>query len=283
MTNQTRSLSLTLLALPLLFVACVDESDPPTGELLFGLDDEQVELIHANYLADEDLEQVRAKLTAPFDCTLYADLCEHIGHDAAIELTAQQVEQALAGASLDDIEAELARTLAEASKARLDYEATLSDDEVEGEREGERFRGSGDWAIRTKGDYRLKVRNGVSNPLIGVRTAWTESKLQHQDWTGIWWSAQADEICANTGVNEQYMEMVGTNFNFVVESKDPAKDCIVSDNSFIQDTVHSRLNMGVDADGIWWHFFVIARGCGSAEINGTTLGICAEDYSSGYF
>ena len=125
MTKPTRPLALILGSLSLLAACVADSEATPSGELLFELGDEEVQLIHANYLADEDIEQVRAKLTAPFDCELYGDLCGYVGRDAAIELTERQVEMALAGASRDEISAYLDVALAEASEARRELEAEL--------------------------------------------------------------------------------------------------------------------------------------------------------------
>jgi hypothetical protein len=247
-----------------------DSVDPETedGQLLFNLSEDELLAIHDTYLADEDLELTRARLTAPFDCDLYDDLCAEVGRDAAIELTAQQVDLALEGASLATIEAELWHGVAEASALWSE----LPDDE-------EQFRGSGDWAIRTKDPYRLKVQNGITTPLMGDRKAWTEAKLQKQDWLGVWSSHQADLICVNTGTNEQVMEVGGngipTSYT-TLESSNPAQQC-ETNNSIKDETFHDRNNGSGDPNS-WTNFEITARGCGTADIDGVHLGICADDY-----
>lgn len=267
MTTPTRALSLLLLTLPVLAAGCVAESeqDVPDGALLFELDDEDVRQIHADYLADEDLDLVRARVTAPFDCSLFGDMCTQVGRDAAIEITGQQVEQMLTGASLEEIEAYLAEAIPAASKAWRELEATLSDDEVE------TFRGSSDWATRTKGEYRLRVQNGLTTPLAGDRRAWTVSKLQEQDWLGIWGAVNGTEICANTGNNTQILT-VSPGVEVVLEDIDPAKACLVGNNTFEQETFHARNNSGSNV------YEITVRGCGSGEVNGIFLGICADNY-----
>lgn len=274
MHDPTRILPLLALAVPLLAAACVaePEGEAADGELLFGLTDEDVSYIHENYLAEQDLELTRAQLTAPFACAHFGDLCQQVGRESAIEITRWQVEQALAGATMDEIQAELDILIPEASAQRRAREAALPDHEVE----GQQFRGSGAWATRTKGDYRLRVRNGVSSPLFGNRIAYTESKLQHQDWTGIWWAVSGTEICANTGLNEQTLHpfsYISHTLDILVEAKDPAKQCVVGQSSFEQQTTHVRL---VASES--WIPEIFVRGCGSGVVNGINLGICADEY-----
>jgi hypothetical protein len=276
MHTSTRRLPLRtlLLAAPLLAAACASESDREEGELLFGLSEADVVLIHDNYLPSEDYELTLARLTAPFDCSLYAELCDQVGVEAAIDITARQVEQALAGASLDEINAELGAAIAEASAERRADAAAQPD-------ETEQFRSTGGWAIREKGDYRLKVRNGASRPLIGDITAWTESVLQHRDALGIWWAIDGTEICANTGANElewgyQGILINGEQYYYLLESKDPAKTCIVGESSYEVSTTHARM---VSTEGYLLAWQLTARGCGSGLVDGIVLGICAEDHA----
>jgi hypothetical protein len=280
MDTPTRSPSLLalLLASPLLATACVPESDEThADELLFELSEDEVLAIHEAYLPTEDYELTLAKLTAPFDCSLYGDLCEQVGIDAAIAITEHQVELALTGASLDEINAELGVTLAEASAERRAIAAALPDEDAE----ATSFRSTGAWAIRQKGDYRLKVRNGASHPLIGNITAWTESVLQHRDWLGVWWAVDGTEICANTGANELRWGYLGVQINgetyyFLQESKDPAKQCVVGESSYERSTTHARLE---SSEGYSLDWQLTARGCGSGVVNGINLGICANDHA----
>lgn len=275
MTNTTRLLTLMLLCAPVLTGGCMADAEDgaPDGELLFNLSETDVQRIHTDYLHEEDFEATRDRLTAPFDCALYGDLCLDVGRDAAIEITERQVEQALAGVSLDEINEELDAAITQASEERRLLEAELPDNELEDE--GEQFRSTGAWAIRTKGDYRLKVRNGINNPLVGNRVAWTESKLQEQDWLGVWWAVNGTEICVNTGVNEQYKHLSGTGTWILLESKDPVKQCIIGNSSYERSTTHGRYNSYTDEQGLW-RYVIYARGCGSGIVNGINMGICAD-------
>ncbi len=263
---------------------CMDDSADSEhasaeGQLLFDITEAELLAIHDNYLPDEDLELTRARLTAPFDCALYDDLCEQVGRDAAIEITARQVDLALEGAGIEEIETELEGWISEASAARRELEDGQPEAEVE-----HQFRSSGDWAIRTKGDYRLKVRNGVTTPLIGQRQAWTEVKLQHQDIFGIWSGIEGTEVCVNTGVNEQVVSIGGggqPTTDTTIESFNPSMTCAGSTNSNEDETFHER-NSGWEAGGMWSTYTITARGCGNAEVNGVFLGICAEDHSAAF-
>jgi hypothetical protein len=246
------------------------------GELLFDLSPEQVEAIHEAYLPDEDLADTQARLTAPFNCDLYDDLCEQVGREAAIDVTARQVDLALEGVSPDELEAETRAWIDAAAKALLEAEDGLSEDE---------FRSSGSWAIRTKGDYRLRVRNGITTPLIGMRQAWTESQLQHKDIFGVWWAINGSEICVNPGVNEQVQVTGGgggpTSY-LTIESADPVKTCDVNESSYKDKTYHER-NNGWENGGLYQYFILTADGCGTGDVNGVHMGICASAHSVYYY
>ncbi|MBL4689058.1 MAG: hypothetical protein JKY37_30985 [Nannocystaceae bacterium] len=68
--------------------------------LLFGLEEADVVELNERYVADEPLEETMARLQAPFDCSLYDDLCKQVGRDRAIELTAELVDMGLDEATL---------------------------------------------------------------------------------------------------------------------------------------------------------------------------------------
>lgn len=255
-----------------------DASEPENADaaLLFDLTEQQVEAIHAAYLPEEALAQTHARLTAPFDCDLYDDMCVQVGREAAIDLTSRQVDLALEGVSPEEMEVQLREWVDQATKDRADAEDVSGEDE---------FRSSGAWATRTKGDYRLRVRNGITTPLIGQRRAWTESKLQHKDIFGVWWSVVGTEVCTNAGVNEQVRVGGGgggpTTY-VTIESYDPAKTCQASTSSLTVTTYHAR-NNGWENAGLWAYYTLTADGCGTGEVNATNLGICAGSHTVVYY
>jgi hypothetical protein len=236
------------------------------GELLFDLSEDEVVHFHDTYVPEDDFDLTRARLTAPFDCGLFDDFCAQVGPEAAIEITARQVELSRSGAPLEEMNSQTHAWIVEAMDA---YDAPD---------EGEEFRSSGAWAIRTKGDDRLKVRNGVSSPVSGDREAWTESKFQHEDVLGVWWATNADQLCVNTGTNTQTFE-TSSSPEQVIESENPSNHCISNDGSHKRTTFHSR-NNGWDTGLGWWGSYTItANGCGSADHDGVHFGICANPWN----
>lgn len=266
-TLRSWSLVSALLVVPACDADELDAADgTPRGALLFELTDDDLVEIHDRYLPDEDIARLRDQLTAPFDCSRFGDLCRQVGEPAAVEITAWQVDLALEGVSDEEMAAQLAEWTRAAMAEREDRDDGLS------------FRSNGGWFVRTKGDYRLRVRNGITTPLIGQREAWTESQLQHQDALGVWWQTQGNEICANTGVNTQTVTTCGGGIpcsEVLLESFDPVKQCVANDGNFVQSTYHNR-NNGWEGGGLSSSYEIQADGCGSAEVNGTTLGICAD-------
>lgn len=223
---------------------------------MFDLDEEEVARIHAAYVGDEELELTRARLSGPFDCALFGDFCEQVGRDAAIEITEMQVELARQGATLGEMNAQTAAWIAEAM------------DQYEPEEDELTFRDSGPWATRTKGDYRLQVRNGITVPWAGDREAWTQSKFQHQDWLGAWWQVQADSLCVNAGLNTTVF--LNSGIPQTIESYDPVNTCWSNDGNVEVITYHTRFS---SAGGL---YTITADGCGSADHDGTHFGICAQ-------
>ena len=94
------------LGLAVLTAGC-DGPDPaesePRGGLLFGLEDADIAQIHAEYLDGEDTEFTTERLTSPFDCWLYGDLCDLVGATGAETLTGESVDMALEGVAVERI------------------------------------------------------------------------------------------------------------------------------------------------------------------------------------
>ena len=78
------------------------------GELMFDLDDEEVARLHQQYVGAGDAALTRARLSAPFDCSLFDDFCAQVGSDAALEITGKQVELARDGAQQEEMNAQTA-------------------------------------------------------------------------------------------------------------------------------------------------------------------------------
>ncbi len=246
--------ALSMLVVP----ACDDDPGPEfrDGELMFDLTDDELIAFHATYVPEDDPELTRARLTAPFDCALFDDFCDQVGRDGAIEVTRLQIELGRTHASTETMNEETAAWISDAMDAYDPEEV----DEV--------FRGSGPWSTRTKGNERLRVRNGVTSPVAGDREAWTQSKFQRQTF-GTWWQVQADTLCANTGTNTQDWDLAGS--TTTIETKNPGEICHSNDGKMKHITLHNRNNGGPLET-----FTITADGCGSADNDGTHFGICAD-------
>lgn len=267
-----------LASLVSLSLACgVDVEDPTTDDtrdaLLFGLTDEDVEQIHADYAADEDIEALEERLTAPFDCGLYGDFCAQVGAEAAEDITEQMVLMALDEVPLAEIEAQSDVLISEAMDVRDD-----SDED--------QFRSSNGWSTQTSGNYRLRVRNGVTSPVVGNRKAWTEAKAQKKGWTGVWANVTATQLCVNAGTNTQVLHShpsneAGTTVS-TFESINPSNSCASGIKTRKSTTYHTR-NNGIDNvpgfPDYWTYYMIHARGCASAEINGINFSRCNSTHS----
>jgi len=232
---------------------------------MFGREDEDVLMIHDTYLVDEPLDLTTGRLTAPFDCSLDDDLCVLIGREAAIEFTAEVVDLALDGASIEEIEAFNDEFLMRAV------------DEFEPDDDGISLRASGSWETDTSGNVRLRARNGVTTPVIGSRQAWTEAKTQRRNTFG-WSNKAATEICVDTGTNIQTVTICGWSSpcnTTTLESFNPSESCVTNQKSHKSRTYHARNN----GDGNWSSYTIRARGSASAEINGTNLSEFVSEYS----
>jgi len=228
---------------------------------MFGLEDADVVEIHARYLGEEDIELTTDRLTAPFDCSLYDNLCDQIGRDAAIEFTAEVIDLALDGATPEEIDVFNDDFLMSAM------------DEHEPEEGESVHRASGSWETDTSGNVRLRARNGITTPVIGSRQAWTEAKTQRRNAFGAWGSRRATEICVNTGSNTQVSRVCGWGTpcsTTTLESINPSESCRSDASSHKSRTYHTRHN-GYDNYGLSSSFTITARGSANAEINGANL------------
>lgn len=240
--------------------------------LLFGLEDDDVVFIHDAYLPDEDLELTTARLTAPFDCALFDDLCEQVGREVAVEFTAELVDLALDGASAEEID------------AFNDEFLMAAMDAYEPDDDGITLRASGSWETDTSGNVRLRARNGITTPVIGSRQAWTEAKTQRRNAIGIWSSRRATEICVDTGTNTQTYTVSGwgaPTSTSTIESFNPSESCVSDESSHKSRTYHSR-NSGYDGYGLSSSYRITARGSANAEINGASLSENVSSYSRSY-
>lgn len=257
-------------------LACsVDEqtdSETLRGALMFGLDDQDVVQLHESYLPEADLQLTIDRLTAPFDCALYGDLCSQIGEDRAIELTEELVYMGLDGASLEEIDARVELRTDEGMDALVDEE--IAEDLT--------FRSSTGWYSRTSGNVRMLTRNGITTPVIGSRQAWTEAKTQRKNTLGIWNNKEATEICVNAGTNTQSSRVCGGGIpcsTSTFESINPSNTCVASEKSHKVKTYHSRNNGSEPGGGFSISYTLTARGCANAEIQGTNLSTgCAPNH-----
>ncbi len=228
---------------------------------MFGLEEPDVVQLHADYLGDEDIALTTDRLTAPFNCTLYDDLCDQIGREMAIAFTAEVVDLALGGATPEEID------------EFNDEFLMAAMDEYEPEEGKTVHRDSGPWRTDTESNVRLQVRNGITTPVIGSRQAWTEAKTQRRNSFGTWGSRKATQICVDTGTNTQDVTVCGLGLPCStenMESLDPSESCVSDENSHKSRTYHSR-NNGYDKHGLFSSFRIVARGRADAEINGEDL------------
>ncbi len=270
---------LVLVALCFVASACSDteshDDTTPRGALLFDLTTEDIQSIHDRYVADEDMELTTARLTAPFDCALYDDLCAQIGTEQAIDFTEQLVELALEGASDDEVHAFSDAYLMDAMDLRDDIEATSKFS----------LRSSTAWATDTSGNVRLQTRNGITTPIIGSRQAWTEARTQRRNAIGIWNGRKATEICVNTGTNTQTSTVCGGGIpcsTTTIESFNPSQTCVANKSSHKSRTYHNRNNGSEPGGGFSISFTLRARGSANAEINGANLSDSAGTHSRFY-
>lgn len=272
------SRSLTLAALCSIGMLGCDSTSEPSDDgqesrdgLLFDLTEEELVQIHATYLADEDIELTRARLTAPFECSLYDDFCDEVGAEAAEAITGETIDLAREGAPIEEIQALLDARINEAVAA-LDHEA------MEAELV---FRGSSSTVYHTQGDFRLGVRNGITTPSVGDRRAWTQAITWHfvenalPGGYGMWYTADATQICVNAGTNTQTFHFNGQ--DLLLESINPANACNAGDNSLEISTWHDRLSGN---GGAWYDITV--HGSATASINGLNFTKTAPTYDENF-
>jgi hypothetical protein len=240
------------------------------GALLYDLTEEELAELHAAYVPEEALALTRARLSAPFDCSLYGDFCDEVGAEAAEAITGEMIDLARDGAPVGELEALLDARSREAVAAldREAHEAELA------------FRGSSTTVYHTQGNFRLGVRNGVTTPVVGDRRAWTQAITWHfvqqnAPLPAMWYTASAAEICVDTGVNTQTFHFNGQ--DTLLESIDPSEACTAGNSSLEISTWHDRLS----GSGSGW-FDITVHGCATASINGLDFSKCAPTYSESF-
>lgn len=204
------------------------------GGLMFGLEPEDVDQIHAEYLADEDIGFTEAQLTAPFDCSLYGDLCDLAGPTGAKMLTGEVVDMALEGAPAEEID--------ELIDVRLD-EIMEDYDAINGPNQ---LRAAGFWRYSGTGRAgapRVRIRSGIFTPAIGQRRAWTRIEAQERVGVGLWESTSADTLCLDVGTNTQtQIDRLGANApdEWEFETFDPLAFCFSNVAALSSRTFHAR-------------------------------------------
>lgn len=243
-------LSRLLLSLAVLspLAGCTDAAEDSTP-LLFGLTNADVQQLHDAYVPAEPIAMTRARLAAPFDCARYDDLCGQVGADAALAITERQVELARSGAAIVEIE----RTLTNGT------EAAQRDPDVARNR-----RVTGLWGFHVIDGFQLKVRNGITTPVFGMRRGWTEAVTERTSGANV----AATRICVNTGTNSQtlHIEHGSVEEDILLESFNPPAICEVSTSSLTSTTYHER-NVGDDDTS----FVIRTDGSATASLNGNAF------------
>lgn len=243
------------------------DAEEARGALLFDLTEEELVQIHATYLAEEDLELTRARLTAPFDCSLYDDFCDEVGPEAAERISGEMIDLAREGAPVEEIEALLESRSQEAVRE-------LEPGALEAELA---FRGSGTLVHHTQGDYRLSVRNGITTPVVGQRRAWTQATTWHfGEDLPVWYLATATQICVDAGINTQTLYFNGVQ-QVQLESPDPDEECVAGDSSLEIPTYHERLSGSGGSS-----YVIKARGSATASLNGLSFSKTAPTHSESF-
>ncbi len=276
---RTKLIAATILLS--LSAACGASTDDATEQregLLFGLTQDDVQQLHDEYTPDEDIDLTTARLTAPFDCALYDDLCEQISEADAIAFTEQLVDLGLSGASPQDVEAFSDEFLSAAMDAVADPDvnADLGEEEGDGD-DSVVLRSSGYWTTQEIGAVRLRTRNGITTPIIGKRQAWTESR-HYEIYAGAWTQRHADILCANTGANLQQYRLCTNQsgcpaYYSPFETVDPGNSCSMGRSSHKSTSKHSRRNGQTYAGGAWSQYRITATGSGWALSHGIILSV----------
>ncbi len=243
---------------------------------MFDLTDSDVEQLHTRYLEDEDIEMTFDRLTAPFNCDLFDGLCDQVGEQQAIEITGELVDLGLDGATPDEVETYL--------DARLD---AAMDGLEEQNLETTGFRGttSSPWVYNQTGSARMKVRTGITTPLIGKRKAWTVAVSQVTSPGTNWYGWEADAICVNVGTNTQTRTLCGGGSPCATEtyeSQNPGNSCVVDERQHKVQTSHKRKTGKNYAGGVWSFYTLTSRGCATANIEGFNFSVCGLSHSRTY-
>lgn len=239
---MTTTKSLLLLAFCTALGAC-GEGEALDGEerggLMFGLDPEDVEQIHAAYLPDEDIELTTARLTAPFDCALYGDLCDLAGPGGAKVLTGETIDMALGGADPEAIDDFIGVRLDELSSDRDDEEAF------------DQPRAFGTWRTANLSgisNLRVRIRSGIISPVVGQHRARTLLQAEARSGnSNFWYPTAVERLCVSAGLNAQTrIDTVGENspVETVIELRTTRQNCRNNTGFIYTETLHAR-NYGV--------------------------------------
>lgn len=245
------------------------------GGLLFGLEDADVEQIHADYLEEEGLEVITGRLTAPFDCSLYGDLCDLVGPDGAETLTGEVVELALDGVPVEDIDAHI--------DTRVDVLA--ADDRTEDDEIVHRGQSPYSVAVSASGTHRIRAKSGVFTPAVGSRRAWTKVVSESNSF-GAWVPHQATQLCVDAGTSTQTKVEWFEGLSPVetpLESLNPIGVCIANAYNLTSRSYHQR-NTGVsipatpDLPAFYRIFRIRSVGSATGVLAGSSLSL----YSPGH-
>ncbi|MBV1858621.1 MAG: hypothetical protein KUG77_09440 [Nannocystaceae bacterium] len=243
-TNSTLRHAARVAALGLIVAAgACDEPESfeseERGALMFGLEDADVEQIHADYLEGEDIQITTDRLTAPFDCTLFGDLCDVVGSRGAKTLTGEIVDLALDGVSDETIETHIDLRVDELAD-ELDSHA---DDDVH------RAAGPYSYADSPSGNHRIRTRSGIFTPAVGLRRAWT--RVDAFARVGQQWISTQGTLCVDVGPNTQtridHLEGLPGVGMALLESFSSSA-CENNAHTYTQRTFHAR-NTGLNRPG----------------------------------
>jgi hypothetical protein len=164
------------------------------GTYLFGLTEAEIREAVSRYAPQADPEEALKRLSAPFDCRNFDDLCDDVGEDAAPELLEGAFGLARRQVTPEDLESLLELKL---ERARIDRSKqrgpALEVGEVRLAASTVAFTGCGgvpNIATDTNGNFSLRVQAGVTNLVIYVST-WTSAKHFHN---GV---LEATDLCVS--------------------------------------------------------------------------------------
>ncbi|MBV1857737.1 MAG: hypothetical protein KUG77_04935 [Nannocystaceae bacterium] len=271
-------LASALLALASACDTSIHEAAEQREGLLFGLTQDDVQQLHDDYVPEEDIQLTTDRLTAPFNCDLYDDLCDQVGRDQAIEFTMELVDLTMQGASDEEVEAFSEDYMGTAMKIRSEQAEDLDNDD------GVVLRSWSSWTTVTAGSTaRLKVRNGITTPLVGKRKAWTEAMSYRRYGLG-WASRTVDRLCSNGGTSTQtrtVCEGGAPCSTLTVDTSNPPNTCEF-DSAYVSSFGLHQRNSGGDNAIASWTYRLRAGGSGSILHDGVFLNTAAAGHVRTY-